>query len=112
MREAAAQHTTEEWMVLGEQHRIPIMRANTMDGVLEDPHLKDRDFFQFRDHPSEGRIRTMREPSTWSDTAPVTNGRFAPRLGEHTREILIEAGYTNDEIDALIDQHAVMTEAS
>jgi crotonobetainyl-CoA:carnitine CoA-transferase CaiB-like acyl-CoA transferase len=54
----------------------------------------------------------MREPSTWSDTAPETDGRFAPRLGQHTREILAEAGYSNDEIDALITQRAVMTEAT
>ena len=36
MRQAASMHTTEEWMKLGQQHRIPIMRANTLDGVLED----------------------------------------------------------------------------
>ena len=53
----------------------------------------------------------MREPSTWSETVPPT-GRFAPRLGQHTREILTEAGYTPGEIDALIAQRAVMTDAA
>ena len=42
------------------------------------------------------------------DTA--ARGRFAPRLGQHTREILAEAGYTAVEIDPLIAQRAVMTE--
>ena len=46
LREAALAHTTEEWMELGQQHRIPIMRANTLDEVLEDPHLKAVNFFQ------------------------------------------------------------------
>ena len=39
-------------------------------------------------------------------------GRFAPRLGQHTREILAEVGYTPKEIDALIAQHAVMLEGT
>jgi len=52
----------------------------------------------------------MREPSTWSENVPPT-GRFAPRLGQHTREVLTEAGYTPGEIDALIAQRAVMTDA-
>ena len=53
----------------------------------------------------------MREPSTWSETVPPS-GRFAPRLGQHTREILAEVGYTPNEIDALIAQHAVMLEGT
>jgi crotonobetainyl-CoA:carnitine CoA-transferase CaiB-like acyl-CoA transferase len=68
-------------------------------------------FFRFEEHPSEGRIRAMREPSTWSETAPP-NGRFAPRLGQHTREVLAEAGYTPEEIDALMAERAVMTEGN
>jgi crotonobetainyl-CoA:carnitine CoA-transferase CaiB-like acyl-CoA transferase len=84
---------------------------NTLESLLVDPHLADIEFFRFEEHPSEGRIRTMREPSTWSETVPPS-GRFAPRLGQHTREILAEVGYTPNEIDALIAQHAVMLEGT
>ena len=101
--------TTDEWLDLLQQHDIPCMRPHTLETLLEDPHLADVDFFRFEEHPSEGRIRTMREPSTWSHTTPPT-GRFAPRLGQHTREILTEAGYTPTEIDALLTQQAVMTD--
>jgi len=98
--------TTDEWLELLEQNDIPCIRPNTLESLLDDPHLADVEFFGFAEHPSEGRIRTMREPSTWSETAPPT-GRFAPRLGQHTREILTEAGYSPDEIDGLLDQRAV-----
>jgi len=101
--------TTDEWLELLQQNDIPCIRPNTLESLLEDPHLSDVGFFQFQDHPSEGRIRTMREPSVWSETPPPT-GRFAPRLGQHTREVLAEAGYNASEIDALIAQHAVMPE--
>ena len=104
--------TTEEWIELLQQNDIPCIRPNTLEMLLEDLHLADVGFFGFEEHPSEGRIRTMREPSTWSDTVPATEGRFAPRLGQHTREILAEAGYSKNEIDALIAERAVMTEGT
>ena len=86
------------------------MRPHTLETLLEDPHLADAEFFRWENHPSEGRIRTMREPSTWSETKPPT-GRFAPRLGQHTREILTEAGLETDAIDAMIAQHVARTDA-
>jgi crotonobetainyl-CoA:carnitine CoA-transferase CaiB-like acyl-CoA transferase len=93
--------TTDEWLELLQQNDIPCMRPHTLESLMQDPHLADAGFFRWEDHPSEGRIRTMREPSTWSETSPPT-GRFAPRLGQHTREILAESGLDDTAIDDLI----------
>jgi len=98
--------TTDEWLDLLQQNDIPCIRPHTLESLLDDPHLADVGFFGFAEHPSEGRIRTMRDPSTWSETAPPTGG-FAPRLGQHTREILEGAGYAPDEIDTLVAEHVV-----
>jgi crotonobetainyl-CoA:carnitine CoA-transferase CaiB-like acyl-CoA transferase len=98
--------TTGEWLDLLQQNDIPCMRPHTLETLLDDPHLADAGFFRWENHPSEGRIRTMREPSTWSETKPPT-GRFAPRLGQHSREILSEAGFDAAAIDALIAQGVV-----
>jgi crotonobetainyl-CoA:carnitine CoA-transferase CaiB-like acyl-CoA transferase len=103
--------TTEEWLGLLRHHDIPCMRPHTLETLLDDPHLADAGFFRWEEHPSEGRIRTMREPSTWSETKPPT-GRFAPRLGQHTREILAEAGFDAEAIAALIAEQVVMTDDS
>ncbi len=102
--------TTNEWLALLQANDIPCMRPNTLESLMEDPHLADAGFFQWEDHPSEGRIRTMREPSSWSETAPPT-GRFAPRLGQHTREILAEAGLDDATIDAMLARKSVATDA-
>jgi crotonobetainyl-CoA:carnitine CoA-transferase CaiB-like acyl-CoA transferase len=102
--------TTDEWLELLQRNDIPCMRPHTLETLLEDPHLADANFFRWEDHPSEGRIRTMREPSTWSETKPPT-GRFAPQLGQHTREILTEAGFDNAAIDALIAQRIARTDS-
>ncbi len=68
LREAALAHTTEEWLRLGEENRIPIMRANTLDEVLEDPHLKAVGFFELREHPTEGKWRATKPPLKFSRT--------------------------------------------
>jgi crotonobetainyl-CoA:carnitine CoA-transferase CaiB-like acyl-CoA transferase len=103
--------TTAEWLDLLEQNDIPCMRPHTLESLLEDPHLTDADFLRWVEHPSEGRVRSMREPSTWSETPPPDpDGHFSPRIGQHTREILAEAGYSAAEIDALIAENAVMAE--
>jgi crotonobetainyl-CoA:carnitine CoA-transferase CaiB-like acyl-CoA transferase len=80
LREAATAHTTEAWMTLGQEHRIPIMRANTLDEVLEDPHLKAVGFFELREHPTEGPWRATRPPLRFSRT-PATIRREPPMPG-------------------------------
>ncbi|MBY0330378.1 MAG: CoA transferase [Acetobacteraceae bacterium] len=104
-----ATRTTAEWLELLQANDIPCMVPHTLETLLADPHLEDRGFFVFQDHPSEGRIRTMREPSSWSQTPPPT-GTFAPRLGEHTRAVLAEAGYDRAEIEAMIADRVAMTD--
>ncbi|HVT23114.1 MAG TPA: CoA transferase [Rhizomicrobium sp.] len=86
LREAALTHTTDEWMKLGDEHRIPIMRANTLDEVLEDPHLKAVNFFQLRDHPTEGKWRAMKPPVKFSKT-PSSIRRDPPRPGQDGDEM-------------------------
>lgn len=87
LREAARARTTEEWMKLGQEHRIPIMRANTLEEVLEDPHLKAVDFFQLREHPSEGPWRAMKPPVKFSKT-PASIRLDPPRPGQDGENIL------------------------
>lgn len=84
-REAAMAHTVEEWMKLGDEHRIPIMRANTLEEVLVDPHLEAVDFFDVREHPTEGTWRAMKPPVKFSKT-PASIRRDPPRPGQNNDE--------------------------
>jgi len=86
-REAAMAHTVEEWMKLGDEHRIPIMRANGLDAVLDDPHLKAVGFFETRAHPTEGGWRTIKPPVKFSKT-PASIRLDPPRPGQDTKEIV------------------------
>ena len=72
------QRSTAEWMALLEEADVPMMPMHDLESVLDDPHLVATKFFTTGEHPSEGTVRSMRMPMTWSDTAP---SRCATRRG-------------------------------
>lgn len=96
-----AKRSTDEWCRLLKDADIPVFPIHTFASLLEDPHLKDIGFFNESDHPAVGRIREMAIPSEWHGTPPA-HRRHAPSLGEHSREVLREAGYAEDAIDTLM----------
>jgi len=69
--------------------------------LKDDPHLKDTGFFEAVNHPTEGRIWNMKVANKLSGGAPAA-WRPAPRLGQHTREVLREAGYSDQDVESLI----------
>ena len=93
--------TTAEWLALFNGADIPAMPLHTLESLLADEHLAATGFFSFEEHPTEGRLRRMAYPSTWSVTQPRST-RPAPRAGEHSAEVLREIGYSEARIDALV----------
>ncbi len=101
LAEAFAARTTDQWLADFERADIPAQRMNDLEDIIADPHLAAINYFVERDHPTEGRILSMAVPSEWSESQPDYR-LHAPQLGQHTREVLREAGLGNDAIDALI----------
>ncbi len=92
--------TTAEWEKLLRVADIPAAPMKTVDDLINDPHLAATGFFMETDHPTEGRLREMSQASHWS-AADAMPHRPAPNLGEHSTEILREAGYDDAEITRL-----------
>jgi crotonobetainyl-CoA:carnitine CoA-transferase CaiB-like acyl-CoA transferase len=95
-----AKRDTADWIDTLGRHDIPFAPMHDLDSLIDDPHLEAVGFFKELDHPSEGRIRLTGPPARWSETPPAIR-RHPARPGEHTREILAEAGYSDREIDEL-----------
>jgi crotonobetainyl-CoA:carnitine CoA-transferase CaiB-like acyl-CoA transferase len=99
--EALKTKTTGEWLELLGRADVPAMPYHTLDSLLEDPHLQDIGFFEVKDHPTEGRTRSMRLPNKWS-SGTRREWSPAPKLGQHSVEVLREAGYDDAAIDSMI----------
>ena len=95
-----SRHTRAHWLEQLEARAIPCGPINTYAEAFADPHTKARAMIAELDHPTLGRIPTLGSPIKMSETPPVV-GAHVPRLGEHTREVLGEAGLTESEIDTV-----------
>lgn len=84
----APSRTTQEWIDLMEEADIPVMPVRMLPDLPQDPHIEATGFFQRVVHPTEGTIWTTKPPVKFSATPARHDLRPAPRLGEHSEEIL------------------------
>jgi crotonobetainyl-CoA:carnitine CoA-transferase CaiB-like acyl-CoA transferase len=99
--------TSAEWLRFFEEADIPHAPLHDLDSLIDDPHLNAVGLIQTVDHPTEGTLRVAGPAATWSKTPPSIR-HHPPRVGEHGREILREAGLTDDEIAALAGEGSLV----
>ena len=92
--------TSAYWLGRLEAQGIPCGRINTYADAFADPHVRARGMVVEIDHPALGTLPALGSPIKMSETPPTVS-RHVPRLGEHTREILLEAGLNKEEIAGL-----------
>jgi crotonobetainyl-CoA:carnitine CoA-transferase CaiB-like acyl-CoA transferase len=99
-QEVLRKGTTAQWMERLGKHDVPCAPALTRNEVPNHPQVIASGTLIEIEHPVSGRLRQARPPARFERTpAGVRFG--APRLGEHTNEILLEIGYTGPQIEAL-----------
>lgn len=108
LAEVFVTRTSDEWVDLLTGADIPVIKMNTPETLLDDPHMQAVGFFKMQDHPSEGRLRTIGLPQTWSESQPEMR-HPSPRLGENTLELLEEYGFSQDEARDLVAQGGART---
>jgi formyl-CoA transferase len=100
LREITPLRSTAQWLQMCDELDIPATRLYAIDELPQHPHLQAVGFFEPAEHPSEGPIVQMRPPTRFSAT-PAAIRSPAPTLGQHSAEILREAGFSDEEIAAL-----------
>ncbi len=103
--------TTAEWMRICSELDIPATPIYALDDLPEHPQLKATKLFQTMAHPSEGTVRYVRPPTKFADS-PASVRRPAPLLGQHSCELLREAGIAENEIETLLSSKTVMQRAT
>ena len=99
--EIAPTHTVDEWLAFAEGVSIPASPVYDLGDMHDDPQIVASDLMPIGEHPTEGRYRMVND-SVRYEASPTAIRRHAPSLGQHTREILDEIGWSTERIDALL----------
>jgi alpha-methylacyl-CoA racemase len=97
--------TRAEWLAFNDQHDAMIEPVLELDEALDSELVRERDMVVELEQPDLGTVRQLGVPVKLSRT-PGAAERPAPALGEHTEEVLREAGFGDQEIDGLIESGA------
>lgn len=89
----------DEWVRLFNENDLSVSPANTTLEAVQDPQMSANEYVVDYDHPELGKMRIPGFPIRFSQ-AEVNNNLRAPKLGEHTDQVLKDiAGYTEEEVD-------------
>lgn len=100
LSEITSKKAANEWLTLFSQQGIPSGPINNMKQLFEDPQVKAREMVVELEHPTAGSIPFVGSPLKLSRT-PVEMKRHPPLAGEHNIEVLLEIGYSNEQIQEL-----------
>jgi len=92
--------TRDEWLAILAAHDIPAAPVKTVLEFMDDPAVQHHDMVHTYDHPDVGRLRLMGQPLAFTDT-PTRDPGPPPLLGQHTDQVLKEAGYDATTINEL-----------
>ena len=97
------------WLERLAAHDVPHGPVLDYEGVQAHPQFWENGYIQRIDHPRFGPMNVVGPPVQMSATPPRIQGA-PPEIGQHTEEVMLDLGYTWDEITALRDRGAILSE--
>src|SRR5262249_52472818 len=105
--ESIASGTTAHWLKVFAELDIPAMPCHALASIADDPHLAAVKLVEQAAHPTEGPVKNVR-PTLLIDGELVRSESSAKPLGTDTRKVLAEVGYSDAEIEALVNSGAAI----
>ena len=106
IQEALLERPADEWLKILDDAGVPCAPVLTRREMIDHPQVQATGIVIEHDHPHAGRLRQARAAARFEGT-PTAIRHGAPLLGEHTYEVLGEIGYSEAEIDALVDERTL-----
>ena len=103
LTEGMTQRTTAEWLEILREADIPCGAANTLQDLMSNAYLRETEFFKQMQHPIDGKVVLPAIAPEFSASPPSVR-RLWPTLGQHTEEVLREAGFSAEEITAMTER--------
>lgn len=106
-QEVLQHKTSEAWLTLLDKHQVPCAPILDRTSLLSHPQIQANAIVESRQDAELGEIRLPRPAARFSAT-PSRDRNPAPHLGQHTRELLVEIGYDEASIEALLSQGSAL----
>ena len=102
-------HTVSECLAMLDKIDVPCAKVQNIDEVLADPQIQARGMLVEQDHPVLGKVQLANLPYHFSG-CDTTIKTAAPLLGQHNREIAARLGYSQEQIEAMVQEGVLYAE--
>jgi crotonobetainyl-CoA:carnitine CoA-transferase CaiB-like acyl-CoA transferase len=103
LAKAFLQKTTDAWMEELESQGVLCARINSFEDTARDPQIACNNMIVSMEGPDVGELKLLGTPVRLKGTPPRLQA-FPPRLGQHSREVALEIGYSEDEVARMADK--------
>ena len=99
--------TSEELVARMDENDVPSAIINKLEDVIDDPQVKNNDSIMKLSSNDNNSMQSPKSPAQYSSTPCSDNPKFMPALGEHSREILLENGFSDEKIRELAENQII-----
>ena len=107
LSEELKKRNTSYWIKNLKEQDIQATKVNFPKDLFEDEHLERTNFFKVQNHPKEGKLLYPSFPVEFNEDETSSESLHAPSLGENTKEILTDLGYSEFEIESFVSKGTI-----
>ena len=99
--------TSEELVERMDKNDVASAVINKLGDIMDDPQVLNNESIVSTKKDDENSMQSPRSPARFSSTPSSPEYRFMPNLGEHSKEVLLEYGFSDEEINNLAKQNII-----